>query len=54
MHATIADALAEEDAQGGSSLGVREYPDWRRQAEDYEAELSARGEEFAPIEWNRS
>jgi hypothetical protein len=32
---------------------VHEYPDWRRQADDIEAELTSRGETFTRIAWQR-
>jgi hypothetical protein len=56
LHRTIAEALAEDDKQpdGAKPYGVREYPDWRQQADAFEAELTARSEAFEPIAWNRS
>lgn len=53
LHSTIAAALAEDDAlpKSAKKYGVREYPDWRRQADDFEAELTNRNERFAPIAW---
>jgi len=53
LHTTIATALAEDDAlpKDGKRYGVREYPDWRRQADDIEAELASRQQRFEPIGW---
>lgn len=55
LHRTIAEALAEDDRQpsGAKTYGVREYPDWRQQADEIEAELTARGEDFVSILWDR-
>jgi hypothetical protein len=53
LHTTIAKALAEDDAlpANAKTYGMREYPDWRHQADDIEAELTSRGETFTPIAW---
>jgi hypothetical protein len=53
LHQTITKALAEDDARpnGAEVYGVREYPDWRREADQLEAELANRSETFAPIVW---
>ena len=53
LHETIARALAEDDAlpANGKIYGVREYPDWRAEADEIESELAARGEVFNPVTW---
>jgi hypothetical protein len=53
LHGTIAAALAEDDAlpKNTKKYDVREYPDWRRQADEFEAELKSRNESFVPIVW---
>jgi hypothetical protein len=53
LHEAIWDALNSDDAQPREkrAYGVRAYPDWRRQGDQYEAALAARGERFAPIPW---
>lgn len=56
LHRAIAEALAEDDRQpdGAKTYGVREFPDWRQQADAFEAELTARGEVFVPVVWSIS
>src|SRR6266478_9720335 len=46
LYTTIASALAEDDAlpANAKKYGVREYPDWRQQADAIEAELVSRKE----------
>jgi hypothetical protein len=53
LHTAIARALDVDDSlpDGQKQYGVREYRDWRQQADAYEAELSVRGAPFTPIEW---
>ena len=54
MQRAIHDRLVEEDGQPQGQpkiYGVREYPDWREQAEQIEAELDARGETYTKIPW---
>ena len=53
LHTTIAKALAEDDAPPANAkkYGVREYPDWRQQADAIETELASRKEGYAPIAW---
>lgn len=53
LHTTIARALAEDDALPANAkmYGVREYPDWRQQANAIEAELASRKEVHTPIAW---
>jgi hypothetical protein len=51
----IAEAQAADDAataaQRRRPFGVREYPDWRKQAGVYEAEMKKQGLVFEHIEW---
>jgi len=55
LHRCIAEALAADDASpagsGDKPYGVRQHSDWRKQADEYEMELSARGLKFTPIQW---
>lgn len=53
LHNLIAETLAVDDAlpAGGKRWGVREYPDWRRQADAFEAEMEKRSIKFIPISW---
>lgn len=53
LHTTIATALAEDDAlpAHAKKYGVREYPEWRQQANAIEAELTSRNESSATIAW---
>jgi hypothetical protein len=53
LHTTIAKSLAEDDALPASAkkYGVREYPDWRQQADAIEQELANRKQTYAPIAW---
>ena len=53
LHETIRRALDEDDAlpKDSKKYGVREYPDWRDQSEQFEAELINRSEPFSPIIW---
>jgi hypothetical protein len=53
LHTTIAKALAEDDAlpANAKKYGVREYPDWRQQADAIEHELANRQEAYTPIAW---
>jgi hypothetical protein len=52
LHALIAECLAADDnAPGERPFGVREYRDWRRQADAFEAELRTRNLAFNPIQW---
>lgn len=53
LHETIRRALDEDDALPTNSKKycVREYPDWRQQSEQLEAELIKRSEPFSPIIW---
>jgi hypothetical protein len=55
LHELIAEAQADDDAAAAGQrrrpFGVREYPDWRRQADAYEAEMKKRGLVFKHIGW---
>jgi hypothetical protein len=55
LHQLIAEAQAADDAataaQRRRPFGVREYPDWRKQAGMYEAEMKKRHIGFKRIEW---
>ena len=53
LNVTIVRALAEDDAlpTNAKKYRVRDYPDWRQQADEIEAELTSRKEELAPIVW---
>lgn len=53
LHELIREALEKDDAStGGKQFGVREYPDWKKQADDFEAELANRKKGFKPIDWS--
>jgi hypothetical protein len=55
LHQLIAEAQAADDAatvaQRRRPFGVRDYPDWRKQAGAFEAEMKKRGLVFEHIEW---
>jgi hypothetical protein len=54
MQRAIHDRLIEEDGQpqGQEKIyGVRQYPDWREQADEMEAELDRRGEIYTKVPW---
>jgi hypothetical protein len=53
LHVLIAEKLAEDDKlpSGKKVCGVREYPDWRRQADAFEGEMRKRKIPFTPIKW---
>jgi FPC/CPF motif-containing protein YcgG len=54
MHRAIQDRLSEEDASPPNAekpYGVRQYSDWRDQADEIEAELDGRGEVYSKIAW---
>jgi hypothetical protein len=55
LHQLIAEAQAADDAATAGErrrpFGVRDYPEWRRQADAYEAEMKKRGLIFKHIEW---
>jgi len=53
LHVLISETLAADDKlpPGKKKWGVREYPDWRRQADAFEAEMKKRRIAFDPIKW---
>lgn len=54
MHQAVRDRLEEEDNQPAGQekiYGVREYPDWRMQADEMEAELDRRKVLYSKIAW---
>jgi hypothetical protein len=53
LHSLIAQALAIDDALPANQkrFGVRQYPDWRRQSDAFEAEMTRRALTFTPIHW---
>ena len=55
LHQLIAEAQAADDAAAAAErrrpFGVRDYPDWRKQACAYEAEMKKRHIGFKRIEW---
>jgi hypothetical protein len=55
LHQLVAEAQAADDAATAGErrrpFGVREYPDWRKQAGAYEAEMKKRGLVFEHIAW---
>ncbi len=54
MQLAIRDLLIKEDNQSASEAkvyGLREFSDWKTQADEMEAELDARGEVFTKISW---
>ena len=54
LHGLIRHALEEDDRnpETEKKYGVRIYPDWRKQADAIEAELSVRKVPFTPIPWS--
>lgn len=54
MHGGIRDALAVDDnlPEGREKIyGVREFKDWRIQADQFEAELDKRKVRYQKIDW---
>ena len=58
LHQLIAEAQAADDAAAAAErrrpFGVRDYPDWRKQACAYEAEMKKRHIGLKRIEWAKS
>lgn len=58
VHQLIAEAQAADDAAAAGErrrpFGVRDYSEWRRQADAYEAEMNKRRLVFKNIDWTRS
>ena len=53
LHRAIQQALTEDDQlpDGEKKYGVREFGDFRQEADEIEQQLRARGREFAAIAW---
>ena len=53
LHQAIKQALAEDDRlpEGKKVYGVREFPDFRQEADELETELDRRKEKFTRIVW---
>jgi hypothetical protein len=54
MQRAIHDRLIDEDKQASGQpklYGVRDFPDWKQQADAMEAELDARGEAYSKVPW---
>jgi hypothetical protein len=52
LHTLIREALVSDDAaKDAKPYGVREYPDWKKQADEFEAEMTSRKISFNKIEW---
>jgi len=54
MQRGVHDRLVEEDAQPQGQekvYGVREFPDWKEQADEMEAELDRRGVTYKKVPW---
>src|SRR2546430_1684661 len=53
LHSLIAETLAADDAlpRNKKKWGVRDYPDWKRQSDDFEAEMTKRKLAFTPTKW---
>ena len=54
MHELIRHAKAIDEALPADRkrYGVQVYPDWKQQADAFEAELRKRNEQFVPIDWS--
>jgi len=53
FHTKVRECLAKDDANPNPQkiYGVRSQSDWRQLSSSIEAELTARGEPFEPIQW---
>jgi len=54
MQRAIHDRLVEEDGLPPTQqkiYGVREFPDWKEQADEMEAELDLRSEVYTKVPW---
>ena len=53
LHALIREALEMDDAapKGEKPFGLRDHPDWKKQADEYEAEMAFRRVWFRKIDW---
>ena len=54
LHSLIAETLSADDAlpKDKKRWGVREYPDWRDQADAFEEEMKKRKLPYTPIKWD--
>jgi hypothetical protein len=54
LHSVIVKRKADEFAVPPAKqvYGVRKYPDWKEQADAFEAEMKKRGIAFRPIKWD--
>lgn len=54
LHALIGDAIISDNAapKGQEQYGVRIYPDWRKQADAFEARMLELGISFEPLDWS--
>ena len=54
LHTLIREALESDDAapKNAKPYGVREYPDWKRQGDAYEAEMTSRKIQFEKLKWD--
>ena len=53
LHRKISECLAKDDSKpdGQKLYKVRELPDWKQQADIFEAALKKRGIDYEPIQW---
>ena len=53
LHELVADALSADDGHNGDGkrYGVRNHPDWKKDADAFESEMKSRNMEFTPISW---
>ena len=53
LHNLVREKLIADDAlpEGQKRWGIREYPDWKQQADVLETELRKRQIFFTPIDW---
>lgn len=56
LHDLISEVIKTDDAlpKDKKRFGVREYPDWKKQSDEFEAELHRRGLPFTPISWSEN
>ncbi|MHC8510000.1 MAG: hypothetical protein ACYYKD_11545 [Rhodospirillales bacterium] len=54
LHNAIRDCLEIDEAIPSGQdkkYGVRQFPDWKKMADEMEAELDKRGKTYTPIPW---
>ncbi len=53
LHTLIAETLAADDKLPANAKrwGVRSFPDWQQQSDEFEAEMRARKIPFSPTKW---